>query len=321
MVVQESILRDILRLIVWYPVRWIVHTLPLRRAFAFLYSIGDIHFFLSGRKNWQLLKNLQSVSWNKKLSLEDFFSIIKNYYRNHYVNQLQIFIFPRLNAKNIGKVHDFRGLEHLDGALKKGRGCILLHAHFGPTQLPLHALGLLGYTAVQLGLPTDEGLSFIGRHVAFKLRLRYEKKILATILPATSFLRPLFEALKKNCIVLMTGDGAGKTKFIGKVVTEDFLGVKTFFTPGAQNLAEKTGAAVVPMFTFPENKKYITAFHEQLNINGNNENVIRDFAKLMQEYVQKYPYLWHFWDEFDRRIAGRAWEKAPEPKSEEETTL
>ena len=306
MIIKESIARDLLRLVVWYPLRWLVVVLPLRLDFKLLRFIGDIHYFVQNKKTNIILKNLRSVFNARGLQETDCLRILRNYYRNHYVSQLQIFIFPKLNEKNIGKIHRFAGLENLNEALKGKKGCVLLHAHFGPAQLPLHALGIEGYSVTQLGLPTDEGLSFIGRNVAFRLRLIYENKIRGRIISTESFLRPLFKALKNNDIVFMTGDGAGGNKFIGKFAVENFLGNEIKFTLGSKIIAEKTGACVLPLFTVQEGDTYITHIYESLNPDGSCENIISDFSRIFESHVTNYPSLWHFWDEFDKRIVKKS---------------
>ncbi len=295
MITSEGIARDLLRLIVWYPVRWLTTALPPRAGLKVFRVMGDLHYFASKGKKALLKRNL-SLGLP---SYGDAESFVRGYFRNHYVNQLIIFILPKLNKKNMGSVHSFEGLPRLDDALKKGKGAILLHSHFGPTHIPLQALVARGYKVMQLGLPTDEGLSFIGRRVAFRLRVRYEGKIQARIVSANSFLRPLLENLKDNGIVLMTGDGAGGNNFIGKVSTEDFLGRKVPFTTGAKAFADKTGAIVLPMFTVTDGDVYKTVIHPALSDDG---RMISGFAAIMESYVKKYPHLWHFWDEFDKRL-------------------
>ncbi|MBI5740241.1 MAG: lysophospholipid acyltransferase family protein [Nitrospirae bacterium] len=305
MIVRESIARDVLRLVIWYPFRWFLRLVPVVRAYTLLGFMGDVEYVLSsGRKKSLLLANLKRGLGTVDRSEGEFAGIIRRYLRNHYINQLQIFIFPRLNSSNLTSVHIFEGIEHLDDSLKRKRGSILLHSHFGPTQLPLHALGILGYQAVQVGLPTADGLSLIGRHVSFRLRVRYEAKIRARIVPATSFLRPLFEALKNNGVVFMTGDGAGGNKFLGKVSVEEFLGGKAPFTLGANILSDKTGAAVLPMFTIPEGSGYKTIIHPPVTSGAEGWARMDGFAGLLESYIKRYPYLWHFWDEYDKRTVS-----------------
>ncbi len=50
MVVRESIVRDILRLIIWYPFRWFILVLPFPVALYMLKMTGDMHYFFSKNK-------------------------------------------------------------------------------------------------------------------------------------------------------------------------------------------------------------------------------------------------------------------------------
>jgi len=139
--------------------------------------------------------------------------------------------------------------EHLNQVLLNGKGCILVHGHFGPAQLPLFALGLKGYNINQLGLPSDEGLSLVGKKVAFKIRQVYEGMIPARIVSAESFLRPLFKHLETNGILMMTGDGTGGDKFVGKFLPVKFFNQEVLFPTGYAALSLKTGAPILPLFT------------------------------------------------------------------------
>lgn len=309
MVVRESLARDFFRLIVWYPLRWLVKLVPIKYGFTIFGAMGDVHYHLSRNKRNVITKNLHSA-FGDKLTGRRLLDTVKDYFRNHYVNQLQIFLFPRFNRNNIERFHTFEGIENLDDALQRGKGCILIHPHFGPAQLPLCALGILNFPMMQLGLPTDEGLSYIGRKVSFKLRLKYEGRIPARIVSANSFLRPVIKWLKNNGVLMMTGDGAGGGKFIGKFIPVEFLGRPTLFPVGAATLAQKMDTTLLPMFTvLLENGTYKTFIHKPINRceggerNGDVDTYTTIFTKQMEHYVYKYPYLWHFWDELECRLA------------------
>lgn len=249
------------------------------------------------------------MAFGKALQEDKLKGIIIKYYENHYVDRLQIFLFPRFNNDNIDQYHTFEGLENLDHALIKKQGCILIHAHIGPTQLPLCALGVKGYPVMQIGLPSDEGLTWIGRHVAFKLRQKYEAQIKASIISATSFLRPAFEHLKHNGIIMITGDGAGGRSPIGKYARFHFFNRQLPFSLGAISLAQRTGAPVLPLFTvIGKDKEYKTIIESPIEIDyhslKNEQTLIRPmevFVKRLQEVISTFPYLWHFWDEFASR--------------------
>lgn len=307
MIIRESLGRDLLRLIVWYPLRWIVTVIPIRYGYAIFRMMGDFHYLVSRGKKHLITKNLQ-FAFKGKLNGTKLSVTVRNYFRNHYVNQLQIFLFPRLNKENIERFHCFEGLENLDDALRNGKGCILIHPHFGPTQLPLCALGIIGYPVMQLGLPTDEGLSFIGRKVAFRLRLKYESKIQGKIVSASSFLRPIMNWIKNNGVLMITGDGAGGGKYIGRFIPVEFFGEPVLFPIGAASLAMKTGSSLLPTFTILEkNNIYKTIIHKPIALPSNTTEsqainiATKKFVRIMEDYIYSSPYLWHFWDEWEKR--------------------
>ena len=306
MVATESLSRDIMRLIVWYPVRWFVAVAPLGSVFSLFRLMGDIHYLISRGKKAHVMNNMKNAL-GERLGDEGLKTAARYYFRNHYMCQMQVLVYPRLNRGNLGKIHTFEGLEHLDEALNLGKGCILVHPHFGPAQLPLCALGRLGYPMMQLGFPTDEGISYIGKKVSFRLRMRYEAMIPAQIISAMSFLRPLIIWLNSNKVLMMTGDGAGGGKFIGKFIPVDFLGRKVLFPIGAASLADKTGAVILPMFiSLCDNGTYKTIIHRQAEFTGDGKETVKEkvsrFAQMLERYIHKYPYLWHLWDEWDKRL-------------------
>ncbi len=305
MIVHESFARDLARLVVWYPVRWGVRLLPPKLAYKLFNRMGDLYFHLSPKKRDRLITQMKSGL--KGLIPEDspYHRWARESFQTHYINQMQIFVFPFLTPAKMEQIHQFSGLEYLEKAQSEGKGVILLHGHFGPAHLTLHALGLKGYPAMQIGLPTDEGLSWIGKNVAFRLRMKYEKKIKAEIIPATAFLRPILEGLKEGKVIMTTGDGAGKGKKVGDFVSLPFLGGKMDFAEGPVKLARKTGAVLMPAFTLQTGPaSFVTLLHPPLDLTESRsaDEVMSDWVNLFEKHLIKHPGFWHFWDEFDSRF-------------------
>jgi lauroyl/myristoyl acyltransferase len=254
MMTSESIFRDVLRLIVWYPVRWVIILLPVPAGIAVLRTMGTIHFLLSSGKRALIRNRLLTLQSKGQIS-GNVDGHVREYFRNHYVDRLIIFLFRKLDRTAVDRLVDFVGLENLDNALTRCRGAVLMHGHFGPVHIPLVALARLGYRMKQIGLPSDEGLSWVGKKVAFRLRLRYESMIPAEIIKADSFLRPAFKWLHENGAIMVTGDGTGTDNLIGRQCAGEFLGSPLSFPLGPALLARKTGAAVLPLFIVPGDKK------------------------------------------------------------------
>lgn len=305
MVTEESPLRDLARLIVWYPLRWIVSALPAAEALTVMAILGKVHYRTAGAKRLLLMENLEALDGTgvqPSLKAE----AVEQYFETHYVSQLLVFLFPRLNSTNISSIHTFAGLQKLDRELSRGKGCILLHAHFGPVHLPLFDLGLKKYKVKQIGyLRKPEGLSRVGERVSFRMREQLERLIPAEIVQANRFLGSAFKHLKKNGILMMTGDGTGRGEFIGNFKPFTFLGQRMLFPVGPAKLANRTESSIVPMFTIraKSNYQYLTIIEDPL-ASGSREadetEITARFLQLFELYIKRYPGLWHFWDEFKK---------------------
>lgn len=304
MVVNESLFRDFTRLLVWYPLRWLVIALPVRAGILVLRAMGDLHHALANGRNARLFENLARIidpaddPRGRRARVA-----VREYFRNHYIDRLFIFIFPKLGLKAIDRLVEIAGLEHLDRALAQGRGAILVHGHFGPVHLPLVVLARLGYRLKQIGLPSDEGLSWIGKNVAFRLRLSYEGRMPAQIIHAESFLRPAFTWLKDNGILMITGDGSGTEKRVGRHLDFPFFSQPALFPLGPSLLAGKTGAAILPLFVTPGARRgYRVVIEEPLVSERTGEDAAADltgqFVRRFEARVAQHPGYMHFLDRF-----------------------
>jgi KDO2-lipid IV(A) lauroyltransferase len=304
MIVSESIARDMLRLVVWYPVRWVVSRLPFSWGVMFLRLMGDIHYIAGKTKRIQLLKNLMRLKRNMGCNIcWRNAHVIREYFRNHYVDHLMIFLLPRLKATDIATHIELDGIHHLDRALGEKRGVILVHGHFGPVHLPLVCLSRMGYPMMQIGMPSDEGLSRIGKSVAFRLRRQYEAQLSADIIHARSFLRPVIQWLKQNGVVMITGDGTGTRDRVGRYDRFCFFGYPVLFPLGPATLSQKTGSIILPLFVLPgKNKMFRIVIEEP--IQGNTESVdlrllVSRFIRRFEYHVGNWPGYMHFLDRFE----------------------
>jgi phosphatidylinositol dimannoside acyltransferase len=304
MIVSESIARDCLRLVVWYPLRWIVLLVPARWGIAVLRLLGDIQYGVSRGKRAQLAENYRRLIPNPDASESGHTPhVIRAYFRNHFIDHLMIFIFPKMGDREIEELVEFEGLNHLNRALSANRGVILVHGHFGPVHLPLVCLSRIGYPMMQIGMPSDEGLSRIGRMVAFRLRMKYEAKLSADIVHARSFLRPVIRWLKQNGVVMITGDGSGTADRVGRYDVFDFFGHRVSFPLGPALMAKKADSLLLPLFIVPGKKKmYRVVIDPPINADGEKADIhaiVRKFIRRLEFYVSQWPGYMHFLDRFE----------------------
>ncbi len=298
--VSEGFTRDILRIIVWFPFRYLVQIISSDLSFLLFKLMGDFHFCVGGRKKKHLLRNIKTILNTER----DVINIGRKYYEIHYLDRLHIFLYPRLNTIKKVKKHVYiENIEVLEDVLRNRKGALLVQPHFGPVQITLLSLALLGYNPIQIGYPKDMGLSRIGRFVAFRTRLKYEALLPAPIIPADRYLGKAYKHLAKGGVVLTTGDGAGAGVFLGVQEKYKIFGIERMFPLGPAMWAIKTRAAFVPTFIIPETyKKFRIVFENP--IGGIYNNFERDrgymtekFIAIAEEYTKKYPHCWHFLDE------------------------
>lgn len=299
--VSESLARDVLRLVVWYPLRLCLERLPPRTGFAVLAALGRFHAALAGRLGGRAARIARAAGRvAPHLDAAGRQAQMVAAYETHYVNQLSIFVFPKLTRATLPRVLEIEGLGHLHTALAAGRGVVLPIGHFGPTQLPLTALGLLGHPMLQIGFANAAGLSFIGRHVAFRLRLRYEARIPATIVPPGPGTRRALAHLKTGGIVMTTADdGPGQPAF-GHHGDFDFPGGRLHAPLGPARLALAADAALCPAFLTPgENAPFRLTIEAPLEIPGlsdKNAAATALTAAFLRRYAMRVtamPGWWH----------------------------
>ncbi len=266
--------------------------------------MGKLYSYCGKSKVLELEKNISSVFdlFEQSLTLKQI--IVENI-ENHFANQYLAFLFSKFNKNNINRYHFFEGMENLEKVISGRKGCIILHGHYGPTQLPLVHLSIEKFPVIQIGYhPNGNHLSSFGRIVQRK-KIDLEMRSQVNIIMADSFLRPIFRQLKNNGIVMISGDGIGGGRFIGKYCPVSFLSKTVAFPEGPASLSKRTGALLLPVFTVPVDKgRYKTIIERPLNIlaSGHVEKGIKKntqaFAAVLEKYVKKYPYHWLFWDEF-----------------------
>jgi KDO2-lipid IV(A) lauroyltransferase len=301
MLVHKNILKDLCRLIFWYPFRWFVLLLPFAVAYRVGGVIGYIDYYLSGRK--RVKKICTNISEGLGINGEEAEKVAIEYLRNYSRNMLELMKYPQLNRERLASLVHYEGIEYLNTALEKGKGVILLTAHFGAKQFMQVALGLDGYPLHQINFHmSSEELSYVQKQISQRQRINIEKRLPLTFIPAKGFMRPAFECLKKNEILIVAGDGIGLKRHMDmSYLPFDFLGKKMLFPVNAADLAKRTGASIIPILVIREGAGHKIVFEPPLNdCSGKPHEWVKKYVLLLEKYVRRYPYLWDFWEEFDQ---------------------
>tara|TARA_Y100001935_G_C17291606_1_gene503676 strand:+ start:346 stop:1212 length:867 start_codon:yes stop_codon:yes gene_type:complete len=206
---------------------------------------------------------------------------------------------PFLTAENLNSKIQFRGLENLDHALEGKKGVLLLTLHLGHGDLAVGGLSLKGYDMVLVSK-------------FFKLKWLNELWFGMRAKLGTEFIAPrdssfqLLKMLRKNKVVVIPLD-----QFTGPPigVKTTFFGHETGTAAGLAVMSFRSGAAVVPGYTFRSSE----GIHEvhllpQVDMEKFKDSedaaqkATQHFNGLLEQMIREHPDQWMWihrrWKEF-----------------------
>jgi KDO2-lipid IV(A) lauroyltransferase len=148
----------------------------------------------------------------------------------------------RLSREELLSRVSVAGEEHLRAARSRGKGVFLLSAHFGSWEIGAIVAGLLGEPIAPVARPLDNPL--LEEELA-RLRRRFGNRPVSKRQAAKELLR----AMSRNETVAILVD---QNVLPREAVFVPFFGRPAATTPSLALFHLKTGAAVVPVFTWPE---------------------------------------------------------------------
>ena len=304
---QESTLKDLYRVALWFGIRPSLRALPPGHEFEVFRALGRQACRLPSGTRDSVDHNLGRVyepgPERDELRLQVF--------EEHFCTQYVSFTFPRICPDNMAHYIRMHGIEHLRRAASDGRGVVLAHPHMGCAQLPHFDLSHRGYRMMQIG-GGGANLKFsrLGQYVA-DTRVSLEQMIPAALVDGQGFIRPVLRHLKGGGVLLTAVDGTGSGDEIGRRVIRTVLG-HPFRTPvGPVYLAARTGAALLPLLVVRrgDGPGFDCFIEPPIPIPDRPVKQVLDWgadlmAMLLDDWLRRYPGEWDFWDEFHDRPGG-----------------
>lgn len=185
------------------------------------------------------------------------------------------------------------GREYLDQALRQGKGVIALSAHIGNFAVMGGKLLSEGYPfRLVLKLPKDP---WMARYFAGKME---EHGLVFISAGGEAFPhKEILRALRNNEIVGLISDGDQR---VGGVPVR-FMGRDLAMPPGAAVLAQRSGAAILPMFIIRRPDDSHQVFIEpplEARKDESSQDMVLSFcqeaARIMESYIRRYPAQWYW---------------------------
>jgi Kdo2-lipid IVA lauroyltransferase/acyltransferase len=203
---------------------------------------------------------------------------------------------PRMHKENISEWIRYEGYEHFEGALRRGRGVLVVTGHLGDWELSAFAHALLSSPMHVVARPFDNPLleAMAARRRALSGNQVIEKR---------AFARGILKALAANQAVGILVD-QNTTPEYGVFV--DFFGIPACSNSGFARIAAHTGAAVVPGCALwsDRERRCILRFYPPVEITGEVKEDTQRVQKRLEEIIREHPDQW-LW-------VHRRWKTRPE---------
>ncbi len=207
---------------------------------------------------------------------------------------VDFFRFKKIDLKYIEKYVEVAGENHLDDALAKGKGVILLTAHLGNWELGGAVIGVLGYPMNVLAL--DHKNRLVNNFFINQRRIKGERII------STGFaIRRSVAALANNEFIAILGD----KDFTNTGVVVKFFGRDSLMPKGPAALSLKTGAVIIPGFMIRikgERSRLLFEHPIQYSPTGDFEKDTLRLTELctgrIEDVIRRYPTQWYCFRRF-----------------------
>jgi KDO2-lipid IV(A) lauroyltransferase len=278
----------------WWPV-WIGYglmrflaVLPWTWQTRLARALGRLAWLLARRDRRNTLINLRlafpGASERERISLG----------RAHFVSLTYSLFETALvwfgSPRELARLCDVQGREHLEGALARGRGVLLLGGHFTTNEIAAAALPITGHYA-------DIMYKSASNALINQLMLRRRTRLgNARLVPSDRFVE-ILRTLKQGGIALYAPD----QRFDGQgAIVVPLFGVPALSNPGTTFIARATGCVVLPYLPrrMPGGDRYVMAIGAPLE-NFPSGDPLRDVARyhaLIEAAAAAAPeqYLWSY---------------------------
>lgn len=267
---------------------FIARFIPMRLGYFLAECGGDTFFLLSVKRRNNVSNNIQHAlgpDYNKRKIRRKTRDVFRNAARN-YLDSMKL---SQIKWENQGGKVKIEGMHHLIRAVSSGKGVIIATAHLGNFEFGAHVIASGGI----------------------------EMMILVEAFNSTPFLRKLVELRSGNGVKILPVDmtgikegiqtlrGGGTVAIVcdrdlkGNGIKTKFLGEETTFPVGVVNLALRTGATIVPIFSLRESNNNTLIFVEpplELSEMENHDQALKAnlecLIAVLEKYIRTYPEQW-----------------------------
>jgi KDO2-lipid IV(A) lauroyltransferase len=264
--------------------------LPRRARLAAGRALGNLVFTLDRRHREITLENV-NLAFGREKTAEEKEAIARGAFRHFGAMLFEMITLGRPRWQDLEPIIEVEGLEHVEESRRRGKGTILVAAHFGNWEL--HAIAH-GYLLGKLHLIAREQDNLYLNSWLEKIRgisgneVVYKKHAL----------RQMRRLLRDGETVAFVID---QNVHMADAVFVDFFGRKAATTPVASWFALKTGASLIPVFCYPlPDGRYHAVYERPVDCERYRDldaqralvALTQELAAIQERHIRRQPDCW-----------------------------
>lgn len=236
---------------------WFARILPTSTRYWIADRLGDVMFWLIPGYRANVRDNLTHV-FGPTVDVQARGPQVRQVFRTSARNWSDLLVVPGRSAATFDAEVDVPASDvaHLDAALARGTGCVIITAHLGAFDYLGHYLHSKGY---KLSIVTGRTTARIVFDAVTFLR---QSNGLGLVEATPSGVRAAIQAVRNGeCAVFVTD-----RDFFQNGIQVEFFGATTTLPPGAVRIARDSLAPIVPIFSRRTERGHKISIHPAINV-------------------------------------------------------
>lgn len=266
----------------------VVPLIPPGLAYPLATRFGDLLYHLDKVTRANIYDNVTHILEGSGKAAGDSEAIVRGVFRNMAKNFYDLFRAQTLSLAEIDRLVRVEGREHVERALSRGKGLIVVGTHFGNIDIVAQVPALWEIPVVG---PAE--------HLQPEALFRYICSLRANkgfrLIPIDGPLFELFRALRRNEVVALAAD----RDITGSGIVVDFFGAPARLPDGYARLSLRTGAPVIVGFSQRRPDNTFVVYLEpplELEATGDRDRDVRagveKVVAIMERYIGEHPEQW-----------------------------
>jgi len=272
-------------------------SLPMAVAYAVAVQQGDIRYMLNRSLRDQVESRLEDVL-NEDQATQEYTSVVRRYFRLRSCEVLDMALLSG-ESKEISRLVEVRGRQHIEAAQANGKGALICTAHFGHGPNCVALLSAMGYPSTLVARwafgqrggsmlrPVDNWI--LAHHAPRPNILDRPGDVTAALKAAT--------LLRKNELVSVLIDATVRSRDHRRSVPVSLMNRRAYLLPGVVTISKLTGAPILMtlMRRGPDWRHQVIEISSPVSVEGDPSVALQRCIKILEREIRRDPAQWTYW--------------------------